>query len=461
MKTSHDVRVRAIRTYRGARKTTYTVRWTVAGKEFQDTFATKALAESERARIIRAQRDGVAFDCDSGLPEPEARKRTERTWLAHAMDYVDARWPHWSSNHRRNTAEALTDVTLSFLATERGKPNDEAIREALFGWAFSKARRDREPMPDDVRRHLDWLSRNTLDVRRLDDPALIRRTLDRLALRRDGKPAAPSTVARKRAALSGALAHAVELQLMETNPVKRVSWKAPAQGDAVDRRRVVNPDQATSLLRSVRDIAPEFEAFFGCLYYAALRPEEALHLRWTDYEPGGTAESWGWLTLNGATVTTRERWSGRASTTEDKALKHRGVAATRRVPVAPPLADLLAAHVERYGTARDGRLFVTQRGPGGRYRPTDGQPLSSSAYSRVWRQARAQALTKAQEASPLAGRPYDLRHAAVSLWLNSGVPATQVAEWAGHSVAVLLRVYAACIDGGESAALDRIGAALG
>jgi hypothetical protein len=33
--------------------------------------------------------------------------------------------------------------------------------------------------------------------------------------------------------------------------------------------------------------------------------------------------------------------------------------------------------------------------------------------------------------------PYELRHAAVSLWLNAGVPPTQVAEWAGHSVNVL------------------------
>jgi hypothetical protein len=33
-----------------------------------------------------------------------------------------------------------------------------------------------------------------------------------------------------------------------------------------------------------------------------------------------------------------------------------------------------------------------------------------------------QALTPAQCRSPLGRRPYDLRHAAVSLWLNSGVP---------------------------------------
>ena len=62
--------------------------------------------------------------------------------------------------------------------------------------------------------------------------------------------------------------------------------------------------------------------------------------------------------------------------------------------------------------------------------------------------------------SPLARRPYDLRHAAVSLWLNAGVPATQVAEWAGHSVNVLLRVYAKCIYGQDEAAKQRVQAAL-
>ena len=57
--------------------------------------------------------------------------------------------------------------------------------------------------------------------------------------------------------------------------------------------------------------------------------------------------------------------------------------------------------------------------------------------------------------------PYDLRHAAVSTWLNGGVAPTQVAEWAGHSVAVLLEVYAKCLDGQEHVALKRLGDALG
>ncbi len=41
-------------------------------------------------------------------------------------------------------------------------------------------------------------------------------------------------------------------------------------------------------------------------------------------------------------------------------------------------------------------------------------------------------------------------------WLNAGVPSTQVAEWAGHSLAVLLQIYAKCLVGQEEAARRRI-----
>jgi hypothetical protein len=70
------------------------------------------------------------------------------------------------------------------------------------------------------------------------------------------------------------------------------------------------------------------------------------------------------------------------------------------------------------------------------------------------------ALTEAQAASPLARRPYDLRHAAASLWLNAGVQPTEVARRLGHSVAVLLRVYANCVDGEQDVVNERIALAL-
>ena len=117
----------------------------------------------------------------------------------------------------------------------------------------------------------------------------------------------------------------------------------------------------------------------------------------------------------------------------------------------PALTALLHEHLSAFGTGPDGRLF----------RGVRGGELAESTYCRVWRKARVQGLTAAEAASPLAGRRYDLRHAAVSTWLNAGVPSTQVAEWAGHSLAVLLQIYAKCLVGQEEAARRRIDAVLG
>lgn len=76
----------------------------------------------------------------------------------------------------------------------------------------------------------------------------------------------------------------------------------------------------------------------------------------------------------------------------------------------------------------------------------------------MWREARTLALTPRQVDSPLAARPYDLRHAAVSRWLNAGVSAPDVAERAGHSADVLLKAYAKCIDGDTEVMNARIAA---
>lgn len=112
---------------------------------------------------------------------------------------------------------------------------------------------------------------------------------------------------------------------------------------------------------------------------------------------------------------------------------------------------LLQDHVKEFGTAEDGRLFASERG----------NVVAASSYSRAWKQARALALLPHQVDSVMAARPYDLRHAGVSQWLNSGVPAPEVAARAGHSVDVLLKIYAKCIDGQEQEMNDRIMQGLG
>jgi len=83
----------------------------------------------------------------------------------------------------------------------------------------------------------------------------------------------------------------------------------------------------------------------------------------------------------------------------------------------------------------------------GMLRLTHGGPLSGSVYGLAWQSARTLALGPELAATGLARRPEDLRHAALSLWVNSGGDPAQIAGRAGHSVAVLLTVYSHCIHG--------------
>ena len=189
-------------------------------------------------------------------------------------------------------------------------------------------------------------------------------------------------------------------------------------------------------------------ALYACMYFAALRPGEAVALRRQDcYLP---ATGWGRLILEKSRPEVNRRWTDTASAHDERGLKHRPASETRRVPIPPELVAILREHVDTFGVAADGRIFSSDRG----------HPVASTAISDVWAAARSLALTPAQVASSLAGRPYDLRHAAVSLWLSAGVSPPRVAERAGHSVEVLLRVYAKCLDDGDDIANTRIDAAL-
>lgn len=461
--STYEVRVYRIQTNRNQRGSTHTVRWQVASRRHRRTFATKALAESFRSKLIVAQREGVAFDETTGLPEPMARELNSRSWYEHAVAFVDMKWPRASGNHRKSIAEALATVTPALIATDRGRPSDPELRAALYGWAFNKARRDAGPPPEQLAPAITWVGAHTIRLSTLaEDASLVRAALDALATLTDGRQAAANTVARKRAVFYGTLGYAVELRLLDRNPIEHVAWKAPERDDGVlDRKVVVNHGQAQALLAAVRSIMAELEAFFGCLYYAALRPEEALHLTKEEYERPARPGAWGWLHLTGATVAIGYDWGDSGEPTEDRSLKHRGKGVTRQVPAPPPLCGLLDAHLARFGAGPGDRLFVTRRGPGGRLIPGRPKPVPNNTYTTVWRKARQLALTPAQQRTPLAGRPYDLRHAAVSTWLSAGVPAPQVAEWAGHSVHVLLKVYAKCIDGQDDPARRRIEYALG
>jgi integrase len=179
-------------------------------------------------------------------------------------------------------------------------------------------------------------------------------------------------------------------------------------------------------------------SFFALMYYAALRPEEATDLR-KDNIISLPDEGWGEMVLTNAQPRTGSRWTDSGKPRERRPLKHRAEGETRPVPMHPDLVKILRHHLDQGWSqpGHNGRVFFGQRGG----------TITDRAYLPVWKNARVASLTPKEAASPLAQRPYDLRHAAVSTWLAAGVPAAQVALWAGHSVAVLLKVYAKCISG--------------
>jgi integrase len=444
--STYDVRMWAIR--KRQRRMPYQVRWSVAGRMFAESFGTKALAESFRSQLISATRSGEPFDEVTGLPESRAR---DVGWLDHAISYVDVKWPRAAAKSRKSTAEALTTVTLALVVGRRDRPAEPVLREALYGWAFNAGRRAGGEPPREIADALVWAGKSVRPVSALRDLSVTRGVLDALAVRLDGRPAAATTVYRKRAVFYNALGLAVERRLLPANPIDQVQWSAPEVAQAVDRRVVAGPNQVWALLDAVREAGRRGDhlvAFFGCLYFAGMRPGEAVALRVDQCVL--PAEGWGRVELTTSEPRAGAAWTDDGEARESRELKRRSVAEVRPVPTPPELVDLLRRHLDRYGAAADGRLF----------RSGDGGPLQESTYRQVWAKARGLALTEAQAASPLVRRPYDLRHGAASLWLNAGVQPTEVARRLGHSVAVLLRVYANCVDGDQDVVNERIALAL-
>jgi integrase len=453
--TTFDARIYQTEVYNGRKVTTHWVRWKVGGRLWKEAFRTVAQADSFRSSLLTAARKGEAFSLDTGRPVAWERKKATTTWYQFACAYADMKWKQASAKYRKDIARALTAATPAMLAESRGRPDDASIRRALMRWGFNTKQRS-EP-PDEVADVLAWVARNSRPVSALAEPANARRMLGQATARLDGKNAAASTARRHRTILANAMDHAIELGLLETNPIRALKWTAPKVSSQVDRRSAVNPRQARALLEAVRvqrPSGPRLVAFFAVMYYAGLRPEEAINLSRDNVilpppgQPG--EEDWGELHILGATPDAGSDWTDDGSMREMRQLKHRAEGDSRIVPTHPELTRLLCQHLAEFVTDADSRLFAGVRGG----------ELPTITYRRVWVKAREIAFTAAEQASPLARRPYDLRHACLSTWLNGGVYPTQVAEWAGHSVDVLLRIYARCVVGQDELAKRRISEAL-
>ena len=452
MPMSYEVQFWDIR-IRQNRKKPYMVRWTVARLEKSESFLTKGLAESRRSELMAAARRGEPFDTETGLPASELRARRQAvTWYEHTLNFIDMKWKTAAASERPNLADALATITPALVKSEAGRPDARLLRRALYSWAYNVKAREQDPPPE-WRSALDWIRRQSISVSALEDPLILRKALDALGTKLDGKPAAARTARRKRACLSAALGYAAELKYFSTNanPLPSVTWTPPRTAEEVDPESVANPRQVRQLLAAVRDQGKRgehLEAFFGCMYYAAMRPAEVIYLR--DRQCHLPEKGWGTLTLRRGLVRPGRPWTDDGSAHDERSLKWRAPEESRPVPIPPVFVRMLRDHIKQHGTASDGRLFRTLRGG----------YVQESGYGEVWARAREKALTPAQHESLLARRPYDLRHAGISFWLSSGVDPAECARRAGHSLAVMFRIYAKVLAQSQERANRRIDQAL-
>lgn len=331
---------------------------------------------------------------------------------------------------------------MALLNDRPGRPADAELRKALRNWAFV--------LPG-VGNTLHWVAKASRPLSDLSDPALGRAVLDSLKIKLDGTAAAAETVRRKRRTLVNALLYAVDLGEFRGSPLAAVRWQKPKVSNKVDPRVVANPEQARSLLHAVSYVGGYRRArgrrlvgLYAGMDFGGFRPAEAVGLAEPDLtlpdSGGGTA------LLHRTRPSVGKQWTDSGQSHDDRGLKNRPTEDVRRVPIPPQFVSILREHLDTFGTAADGRLFASE----------GGGVVSSSTYYRVWQEARLLALPPAAAATPLASGPYDLRHSALSTWLNAGVDPTEVTERAGNSVEVLLSRYAKCLDGRQEVANRRI-----
>ena len=194
--------------------------------------------------------------------------------------------------------------------------------------------------------------------------------------------------------LGSVLGEAVRQGQIATSPTRAII--RPKQ----QRRRAVRPPvpERVEIIRA--GLASDVDrALVSLLAYVGLRPQEALAAVWSDM----TADK---LVVDAAKT-------GR----------------TRVVPLLPIVRRELAALRLRQG------------------RPGPAAPIIATRVGEPWSESRFRSFRRHRWSKLAPGmRPYDLRHAYVSLMIQAGHTVVEVARWAGHSPAVCLGTYAHLFD---------------
>jgi hypothetical protein len=201
LETSYKVKIHGIEIRKGARTTTYRTSWKVDERLFRETFRTSTLAaDSFRSELMTAARKGEPLSLHDGLPKSMSRQTSNPSTVSMmelVKKYADFKWADAAANSRSGLADALATAALALTTDAPGRPEPMLIRRVFVGWVCNTKKRT-DPMPDVVAGAHRWLSNNMVPVTDLEDPVVLRKVLEQIRRKLDGKPAAAKTVLRKK-----------------------------------------------------------------------------------------------------------------------------------------------------------------------------------------------------------------------------------------------------------------------
>ena len=442
---------------RKGQKTTYRVRWVVAGNRFGESFTTKQLAEAYRSTLITAAGNGEGFNTETGLPVSMDRRRRDVSFYQHALDFTVAAWPAVAAKSRVSIIETLARVVPVVVRDLAGAPDPDVLRRALT----KKLNQGQHAgdLDQDQAKAIGWITRASRPISAFEDPSVVYDVLDALALNLDGKPAAPAYFSRRRRVLHRVLGYAVRKKRLDKNPLTKGNlpedWTPPqAPDDTVDPRAVGSPALVASMLTCCsyvgRRQGPRFVAFYACMFYALMRPSEVAALTREACHLPDTG--WGHLIFADASPA-----PGKAYTDDGQVHEHRGLKGrtkgrpsprtrrpVRKVPIPPELTELLRAHIADV-RHRPGRAAVPVR----ERQPAPAVHLVAGVAERPRRLAYPRAARLAVDEAPLRPAAFR-RHLAAQLGRPAG-RGSRVGRALGRGADADLRA----VRGGPGGRVDR------
>jgi integrase len=231
----------------------------------------------------------------------------------------------------------------------------------------------------------------------------------------------PGALMKARTLLSGIFSYAVEEEILTANPVRQLRARRSKRSRRTQKRKRAVRPPGPSTIEVIRASMLAKDRVVGAtlvslLAYAGPRPGEALALRWTD--------------ILQQTILIEDG----SDDGQPKELKN-GIP-FRSVELVGPLREDLESLRSHLGVGKDSETPVIPN--------AEGQQWDNEHYKRWRARHYIPAATAAGLERP---RPYDLRHAFVSLRILEGrLSLDEIARQAGHTVETALRNYRHVVD---------------